>query len=362
MMLRLLNRTQSPCLIKKLVAALTVLAMGILMLPATPSVASAAHLPTNCQGAPNGDLTISPDGSSAFTVFCQDEKEYLTLEQTGGSFNFGQFTTGGVYYGQSVRTNFTRIRLDPATLLVDGSDYTFSSTTGQVWRGAGTITVSPYAVAHDCRTDWSKAGLANIDLRGTTFAVDTTFRTGGWNPNATVTAGGTTYNVPYNGTIVHISGEQVVDLTGGGYCGGVGPDTGSLQLMYIGPELVHDLDVDIDIKPGDDVNAINPKSKGNISVAILSGAGFDATTDVARESLTFGATGDEASLQLRGGRNAVPNCGVEDVDGDGLPDLVCHFDSQTSDFGAGDTEGILKGQTTEGINLLGRDAVRTVGK
>lgn len=97
-------------------------------------------------------------------------------------------------------------------------------------------------------------------------------------------------------------------------------------------------------------------------MAILSSAAFDATTEVDRASLTFGATGDEASLHLHGGRNAVPNCGVEDVDGDGLADLVCHFDTQKAGFSAGSTEGILKGQTTGGLDLIGQDAVRTVGK
>ena len=116
--------------------------------------------------------------------------------------------------------------------------------------------------------------------------------------------------------------------------------------------------VPIDIKPGSVTNPINPKSKGKIPVAIFSTPDFDASTQVDRDLLTFGRTGEEESLHRRG--KGVPNCDVEDVNDDGMLDLVCHFNLQDTDFVAGDTEGILKGLLVIGTPIEGRDAVLIV--
>jgi|GEM_PF-4357631 len=122
--------------------------------------------------------------------------------------------------------------------------------------------------------------------------------------------------------------------------------------------------VQIDIKPGSDPNSINLKSKGTIPVAILSTEGFNAPDEVNPSSLKFGPEGEEGAQinEIGGKRNPKPHCGVEDVNDDGLPDLVCHFKTQDTGFESGDTEGILKGQTLDGIPIPieGRDSVRIV--
>lgn len=117
------------------------------------------------------------------------------------------------------------------------------------------------------------------------------------------------------------------------------------------------MDVALDIKPHSDPNSINSRSRGTIPVAILSSQEFDAPSRVERASLTFGRTGDEASLHYRAGR---PNCGVEDVNADGRADLVCHFETEETGFAPGDTEGILGARTIEQVPIEGRDAVRIV--
>lgn len=48
----------------------------------------------------------------------------------------------------------------------------------------------------------------------------------------------------------------------------------------------------------------------------------------------------------------------EDVNNDGLDDLVCHFDTRATGFQVGDTEGILKGLTVTGMPIEGSDSVR----
>jgi hypothetical protein len=109
----------------------------------------------------------------------------------------------------------------------------------------------------------------------------------------------------------------------------------------------------IDIKPGSDPNSINPRSKGKIPVAILSTMYFDAPVEVDTESLTFGPTGDEDSL-------AFCNSSPEDVNDDGLDDLVCHFYTQETAFECGDGEGILRGQTMDEVSIEEIDFVRIV--
>ena len=76
--------------------------------------------------------------------------------------------------------------------------------------------------------------------------------------------------------------------------------------------------VAIDIKPGSDPNSINLKSKGVIPVAILSTDTFDATT-IDPLSVSFGPHG---AMEGHGRGH------IEDVNGDGLPDLVLHFRTQ----------------------------------
>ncbi len=107
--------------------------------------------------------------------------------------------------------------------------------------------------------------------------------------------------------------------------------------------------VRIDIKPGSVPNPINTKS-GSIPVAILSNPTFDAPFEVNRQSITFGRSGNQASLQ---------SCasGGEDVNGDGRLDLVCHFAAALTGFQVGDMLGTLKGVTVDGAPFFGSDAV-----
>ncbi len=107
--------------------------------------------------------------------------------------------------------------------------------------------------------------------------------------------------------------------------------------------------VAIDVKPDADPPSINPNSKGNTPVAILSSSTFNAPAQVDQNSLTFGHTGDEKSLAFCSG--------AEDVNGDGLPDLVCHFTTNLAGFQPGDTVATLKGRTTTGRLLEGTDSI-----
>lgn len=111
--------------------------------------------------------------------------------------------------------------------------------------------------------------------------------------------------------------------------------------------------IPITIKPGDTSNPINPGSRGTIPVAILSTPSFNAPSAVDLSSLTFGRIGTEQSL-------AFCNAGGEDVNGDGRLDLVCHFNTQDTNFTFGDVQGVLKGKTQGGVPFVGTDSVLVV--
>jgi len=127
----------------------------------------------------------------------------------------------------------------------------------------------------------------------------------------------------------------------------------TLMLSGISSPLLH---ITIDIKPGDGDSPapINPKSQGKIPVALLSSSDFKAV-DVDVASLRFGAIGTEKSLS-KCGQNG------EDVNGDDLLDLVCHFENQSTGFSASSEEGIVTGKTGDGRQFEGRGRLKVVPK
>ena len=140
---------------------------------------------------------------------------------------------------------------------------------------------------------------------------------------------------------------------GGGVQSG-SPRNGDYQVIVKGvsvsSSVVH---VSIDVKPGSETYApLNPKSNGKVPVAILSTSSFDAMS-VNPDTLTFGHRGSEDSLS---------HCGKsgEDINGDNMPDLICHFYNMDSGFVQGDLEGILRGQLRNGTVIEGRGLLKVI--
>lgn len=125
----------------------------------------------------------------------------------------------------------------------------------------------------------------------------------------------------------------------------------------------------IDVRPGDAENRVNLKSGGDVTVAILSEPGFEPRTHLDRTSLTFGRTGNESSLRgCPGDRRTEKERGTEpdderteDVNGDGVPDLVCRFRIELLGLVPGDAEAVLKGRTRAGEEIMSIDRVRLEG-
>jgi hypothetical protein len=113
------------------------------------------------------------------------------------------------------------------------------------------------------------------------------------------------------------------------------------------------LSVMIDIKPGSYPNSINLGSGGSVPVAIFSTPTFDATT-VDPTSVTLA----KALVQLKG--KGTPMASAEDVNGDGLPDLVVHVSTQALQLTGADVNAVLEGVTTAGVYIRGTDTVRII--
>ena len=127
-----------------------------------------------------------------------------------------------------------------------------------------------------------------------------------------------------------------------------------LDLAVVGTTLgpVNFIPVTIEIKPPSAPPVpINPRSEGVTPVAILGSTSFDVNT-VNQASVKFGPG------------NAAPQKGsghFEDVNNDGIPDLVFQFPTSAIGVRCTDTALFLTGQTSSGTAIQGSESVHGVG-
>ncbi|HSC95494.1 MAG TPA: DVUA0089 family protein [Burkholderiales bacterium] len=212
--------------------------------------------------------------------------------------------------------------------------------------------------------DGGMGGVRNVDTILTIFGPGPTYRKLRENDDGGTLDTGSThpfdsritnFRLPATGTYtVGVSSYPRYLSDGGVYTStALGTNANGDYTLVISGVTVAVQHINVEIKPGSgEVAPVNPRSRGKIPVALLSSGEFNAL-DVDVASLTFGATGDERSLS-RCGRAG------EDVNGDGLPDLVCHFENQLAQFTPGDLEGIVKGTTADGRQFEGRGLLKVV--
>lgn len=188
---------------------------------------------------------------------------------------------------------------------------------------------------------------------------------------------GATSGVPYSASIVPNAGTPPFSFTAigqppaglalssGGVLSGVPTTPGSYSFVVAAQDAagcrshraytveVVPFPVAIDVKPGSYPNSVNLGSNGKVAVAIFSTPAFDATTLVP-ETVTLA----NAAVDLRG--NGSPMATAQDVNSDGLADLVVHVRTQALGLTETDTQATLSGTTSEGFVVAGSDTVRVV--
>lgn len=105
----------------------------------------------------------------------------------------------------------------------------------------------------------------------------------------------------------------------------------------------------IDIKPGSERNTINPREKGNVTVAVLGTPTFDPRT-IDPATVRFGPGGAPA-LKPK----------ARDADHDRNGDGVFRFDVARTGITCDQTSVTLTGQTRSGVAFQGSDRITTVG-
>ena len=119
--------------------------------------------------------------------------------------------------------------------------------------------------------------------------------------------------------------------------------------------------VEIDIKPGAFPNTINLGSNGKIPLAIISSVDFSAPTEIDPSTITLA----DADVAVKG-KSLDPIISIDDVNGDGLPDLIVHID--TKGLQVTGTDGVKAIMHAEGYpdeddvipNFKGEDSIRIV--
>jgi parallel beta-helix repeat protein len=209
-----------------------------------------------------------------------------------------------------------------------------------------------------------------ISLGGTPIAAQIEFPAGGPNPGdfdpTTIRLNGT---VPATGAatidgkklMVQFNRSQAVESLGTAVPGSRvlatihGSDSAKTRFFTAAQtiRIAAAIDVQVDIKPGIQPNSINLGSSGAVPVAILSTASFDARR-VNPSSVTL--AGSHVRLKGKG----TPMASVEDVNRDGLPDLVVHVSTEALQLTDADAVAVLEGLTHDGIPIIGADTVRIV--
>lgn len=143
--------------------------------------------------------------------------------------------------------------------------------------------------------------------------------------------------------VIHVSSQNENPFTGA---------SETIAFTVVDPVL----EVLIDIKPGSDPNCFNINGHGVIPVAILGSADFDVTLINTGPNAVNPLVFNGLDVRVRGKKG--PLCSIDDTNGDGHLDLVCHFEDDASQWVVGDDdEGVITGELFDGTLIEGTDSI-----
>ena len=120
--------------------------------------------------------------------------------------NFASYYQDQSHPPKVLTTHFSKYRINPCSLFIDMTDYTFATTTGSEipFPGRPSISRVPAGTAWGCSDDIKSFGTGSVDVTGTGLALDTKWQLTGRDPH---------------GSAVLAAANLSVRLTGGGDCG-----------------------------------------------------------------------------------------------------------------------------------------------
>ena len=163
------------------------------------------------------------------------------------------------------------------------------------------------------------------------------------------------FNNENNLKLFHNDGTNWVNITESGYPDTVNNTICGLTTSFsdFGIFEKKQVEATIDVKPGAIPNTINLGSNGTVPVAIFSNSSFDATTvDPLSVSLA------SAPVKLKG--NGTSMSSFQDVNSDGLLDLIVHVSTEALQLSETDTLANLIGYTLDDTEVIGSDTVRVI--
>lgn len=128
-----------------------------------------------------------------------------------------------------------------------------------------------------------------------------------------------------------------------------------LLAVAVSPVTAQEMDhihASVDIKPGSYPNVINLKSNGLVPVALFGSVEFDVLA-VDLNTVGFGRMHEGGAAPVR--------FAYEDVNMDGLMDMVFKFQPKATGLQPGDMEACLHGMLLSGEHFCGHDAVIVIG-
>lgn len=234
-----------------------------------------------------------------------------------------------------------------------GSDVEPGSITGFITFRAGKVTFGPYLGPTVARWTAPRGGMFQID------AVFATVQGVNSGPNAYVYYNGAKVDGPrfvpefpntvgYNSPMLVAAGKNLDFVVWG--------DNGNNKTTEVSVTItVLKQVVAIDIKPGSEPNSINLCSNGAVPVAVLGSAELDVA-NINTTTLKFA----DAEIKVVGKKDR-SLCTYEDVNEDGMTDLVCHFVTTDIEGVDGDSmSATVTGELLNGIFIEGTDSVNIV--
>lgn len=289
-----------------------------------------ASVPASSREITEGTATVPPSAGFVFVLINASGADFSVSSGGGNLFgnSFAPCTTNNVCSpGQAFNVSTFSGQWDFSDLFgsmtIDGTQYffvnqTFATLPNVVGNGSLSFTGGTVMIPF---TDASTITLKAPFTMGGSFSGRATGFLG--------------ISLPLTG-----SGIATLVLTRGEFLNGSPFYTKQSLIYRFGPQ------ADVDIRP----NHINPRSRGKVRVAILSTDSFDASA-IDLDTVTVAG----APIDIK--PNGTTASSLQDINGDGLLDLVIHIDTSALQLNSFNSEAIVEGLTVNGKFFWGAGAI-----